>query len=66
MHGVGALSKDDMEWFRHFVPVMETAWGPAAILDGPRRRPHNVALAEQILANEDRGTDRLRSVLSSL
>lgn len=62
VHGVGALEGDDMEWFRHFVPVMETAWGPAAILDGPRRRAVNTALADRILENERRCVELLGGV----
>ncbi|MBI1907260.1 MAG: hypothetical protein HYS20_13665 [Rhodocyclales bacterium] len=54
VHALGHLPREDIAALGRDVAVLETPWGPAAIVDSPRRRQCILDLVDGIIANERR------------
>ena len=60
VHAVGGLPPHEIAALQRVVTVLETPWGPAAIVDDHRRRQALVDLVDRIIAQERACIERLR------
>lgn len=60
VHAVGGLPAHEIAALRRVVPVLDTPWGPAAIVGDHRRRQALVDLVDQIIARERACIESLR------
>ncbi|MFW9877707.1 MAG: hypothetical protein ACFFG0_31860 [Candidatus Thorarchaeota archaeon] len=53
VYNVSSLEINLVNRFQKFLPLMDTLWGPAFILDSPKRRIYNHELINKIIKNEN-------------
>ena len=53
VYNISSLEGDKLKQFRKILPVMETLWGPAVILDSSTRRMYNLKLINAIINAEN-------------
>jgi len=64
VYQIPVLKEEDINWIHRVLPVQNTPWGPAIIVDGPRRRKQNTNLVNKIITNEKQAIKQIQNTFS--